>query len=462
MITIKETSNEDLPFLSSLWNDGYVMKWVGFPAGLNMNAEKMEAWYQRLQTNRNEQHYSIYDGEHQFCGETFARQIGQTYEVDIKLVPNQQGKSIAAYGLSFMMAKVFMQNTDAHIIVDPHPENLRALNLYQRLGFQKTARYQIEGHYIYECTYQNFKPHLDLLEQEVLLSPYTQDDDSLVWSLTDVRNDYAWQAWDGPYFEKSDPLSYEQYLTSKHRQRYLEQPQKVQMIRFMGETIGLVNSYWENEKTRWLEIGIILFEEVHWSKSYGRYALKKWVDRLFEIHPTIQRVGLTTWSGNHRMMKVASWLGMQLEARRRQTRYHLDKYYDSIGYGITRHEHDLQKRYPVEKLQRNELKSYIKNWNKKPENIQYLGIREDQELLGYLGYHQKNKNTLEIITLHCMTRQKLMCAQALIFEVKKIGRRQQQQFIEVKINPRQLSIYETLGFYVVDDVDDVYILIQVL
>ncbi len=462
MITVKETSSEDLPLLASLWNDGNVMKWVGFPEGLSMNVEKMVSWYNRLQANPHEQHYSIYDGEHQFCGETFARQIDQTFEVDIKLFANQQGKSIAAYGLSFMMAKVFMQKIDALIVVDPHPENIRALNLYQRLGFQKTERYEVEGHYIYECTYQNFKPHPDFLEQEVRLSPYTHDDERLVWELSEARNDYAWQAWDGPYFEKSEPLSYEQYLLSKHRQRYLEQPQNVQFIRFMGKTIGLVNSYWEDKKTRWLEIGIILFEEVHWSKGYGRYALKKWVDHLFEIHPTIQRVGLTTWSGNHRMMKVASWLGMKLEARRRKTRYHLDSYYDSMGYGITRHEHDLQKQYPVEKLKRNDLKPYLKNWNKKSENIEYLGIRQEQELLGYLGYHQKNKNTLEIVTLHGMGQQKLACAQALILEVKKIGRQQEQQFIEVKINPRQLSIYETLGFYVVDDVDDVYILIQVL
>jgi len=58
---------------------------------------------------------------------------------------------------------------------------------------------------------------------------------------------------------------------------------------------------------------------------------------LFETQ-TIQRVGLTTWSGNPRMMPFASKLGFKQEAVLRKVRYYQGKYYDSIKYGMLKSE----------------------------------------------------------------------------------------------------------------------------
>ncbi|MEX0417839.1 GNAT family N-acetyltransferase, partial [Bacillus sp. C30] len=66
-------------------------------------------------------------------------------------------------------------------------------------------------------------------------------------------------------------------------------------------------------------------------------AYKLWIDFLFrstELH----RLGMSTWSGNIRMMKVAEKMGMKEEARIRQARMVDSKYFDAIKMGILRKE----------------------------------------------------------------------------------------------------------------------------
>jgi len=47
---------------------------------------------------------------------------------------------------------------------------------------------------------------------------------------------------------------------------------------------------------------------------YVADALKTWMDYLFNTFP-IPRIGLTTWSGNDRMIKIGKDLGMMVEGR---------------------------------------------------------------------------------------------------------------------------------------------------
>jgi RimJ/RimL family protein N-acetyltransferase len=90
---------------------------------------------------------------------------------------------------------------------------------------------------------------------------------------------------------------------------------------------------------RWLEIGIVIYSPEHWNGGLGTEALSLWIDYLFE-NLTIERVGLTTWSGNPRMMRCAEKLGMRLEGRMRKCRYYNGEYYDSIRMGILREKWD--------------------------------------------------------------------------------------------------------------------------
>jgi len=105
-----------------------------------------------------------------------------------------------------------------------------------------------------------------------------------------------------------------------------------------NELIGAVNHYWKSEETLWMEVGIVIFNENYWGKGIGYDALKMWISELFETNPEIIRLGLTTWSGNERMMNLSEKLGMKKEATYRKARIVDNKYYDSVSYGILREE----------------------------------------------------------------------------------------------------------------------------
>ena len=47
-ITISETGESDLENVLALWNDGDVMKYVGFPNGLGETMEGMLRWLSRI------------------------------------------------------------------------------------------------------------------------------------------------------------------------------------------------------------------------------------------------------------------------------------------------------------------------------------------------------------------------------------------------------------------------------
>lgn len=47
-VALRSTSVSDLPDLMALWNDGRVMKWVGFPDGLGYDATSVAQWFVRL------------------------------------------------------------------------------------------------------------------------------------------------------------------------------------------------------------------------------------------------------------------------------------------------------------------------------------------------------------------------------------------------------------------------------
>lgn len=100
-IEIKETQKDDLQNLLGLWNDGDVMKFVGFPNGLGETIEGLEKWYIWIEESRPIcNHYSVYSKELGYCGETFYRidkEHSNSASVDIKLSPIARGKAIALY-----------------------------------------------------------------------------------------------------------------------------------------------------------------------------------------------------------------------------------------------------------------------------------------------------------------------------------------------------------------------------
>jgi RimJ/RimL family protein N-acetyltransferase len=67
-------------------------------------------------------------------------EIYQTAALDIKLLPEAQGKGIAEFALRFAIEQAFFQGKAKRVYVDPHPDNIKAWNLYRKLGFTSKAR----------------------------------------------------------------------------------------------------------------------------------------------------------------------------------------------------------------------------------------------------------------------------------------------------------------------------------
>ena len=145
-----------------------------------------------------------------------------------------------------------------------------------------------------------------------------------------------WKEYDAPYFDDFEFKTYDEFISSKEIEFFLGE--RVKGIYFDDILVGIVSKYWESEKTRWLEIGIAIFDENYWNKGIGSKALSLWIDEIFNTEDNLEHIGLTTWSGNFGMMECSLKIGMTLEGRIRKVRYHNNIFYDSMKYGILKDE----------------------------------------------------------------------------------------------------------------------------
>lgn len=168
---------------------------------------------------------------------------------------------------------------------------------------------------------------------------YKEKDVYHLWEIGFSSENPEWKKWDGPDFNDYKSYDYETFLSECS----FWQSKDNYGIYVGGVLIGNMSRYWENKDTRWLEIGIVIYDENYWSGGYGTDALRQWITKTFNDYSEIEHIGLTTWSGNIRMMKAAEKLGMLQEARIRKVRYWQGEYHDSVKYGILRNEWNFSK-----------------------------------------------------------------------------------------------------------------------
>lgn len=137
MIAIRETISKDLNDVQKLWADGDVMKFVGFPEGLHETDENMRKWFSWIEQGKPlHNHYSLFD-DGIYCGESFYSidvNHDHSASVDIKLFPFARGRGIGTAGLMYAI-KEAVANGAKSVWVDPKRQNVKAIALYQRLGF---------------------------------------------------------------------------------------------------------------------------------------------------------------------------------------------------------------------------------------------------------------------------------------------------------------------------------------
>ena len=151
------------------------------------------------------------------------------------------------------------------------------------------------------------------------------------------NSDKKWFELDAPYFDDPKPQTYEEFLEdyglkwAKDENSYT--------IFWDDKIVGTCVAYFDDGKLKkWLELGICIYDSTTWGKGVGTKAISLLTTIMFKRYPDIQRVGITTWSGNIGMIKVAEKLGFTLEARIRKVRYYKNEYFDSIRMGILREE----------------------------------------------------------------------------------------------------------------------------
>lgn len=139
MIEIRETRTEDLKNVQRLWADGDVMCFVGYPNGLHETDDAMQKWIRWIKSSRpSVNHYSIFE-DGTYCGEAFY-EIDKSHDnsaaMDIKLFDFARGRGIATKALSYAVNEAF-KNGAKNVWVDPVPEKIKAIKLYERLGFTR-------------------------------------------------------------------------------------------------------------------------------------------------------------------------------------------------------------------------------------------------------------------------------------------------------------------------------------
>jgi RimJ/RimL family protein N-acetyltransferase len=158
----------------------------------------------------------------------------------------------------------------------------------------------------------------------------------ILWKFIHDTKDPEWKKWDAPYF----PLEHKtlEEFTRNLKQQLTSEPVPPRAVIEVNNTvIGTVSYNWEHKASKWLEVGIVIYDPSYWNGGYGTDALKLWIDYLFNEMPLV-RIGLTTWSGNKRMIRCAEKVGMKMEGRIRKCRYWNGEWYDSIRMGLLREE----------------------------------------------------------------------------------------------------------------------------
>lgn len=401
-MNINKTELKDLKNIELLWNNGQVMKYVGYPEGINTNQTKLNEWFSSIESSNDRAHYSIYQYNY-YLGELFYNAEKEDHIIiDIKLMPSAWGKGIATYALSFLLDTIFDLYPQGVCFVDPHEDNVSAKRLYKALGFKDNR-----------LSWKSFKPSKRYLNDTITLKRMVQSDMERLWELSSKDAYYEYAQYNAPYFNEFRQRTYPEFI-EESSSFYLSNP-RVQGIYYHGRLIGSVSYYWESEVTRWLEMGIVLYDPLYWSKGIGECVIRSSMDDLFETLE-IERVGFTTWSGNLGMMRIGHKLGMRQEKAVRKARYYKDTYYDSIGYGITREEWNSLYKSPFDYLEvyeeslRSTICSDILNelpdWFGRPESneayieavksMRMIAVKDNDEVVGFLALKSVSADTFEI------------------------------------------------------------------
>jgi RimJ/RimL family protein N-acetyltransferase len=152
-----------------------------------------------------------------------------------------------------------------------------------------------------------------------------------------------WRKLDAPWGGVNDSMTSEK--DAELRERFVkmcangppEQRWTAAIATLDGSPLGWVNRYPAKGNLGEWYVGIGIAEDAYWNRGLGTESLWLWVDYLF-ANSDFHRIGLTTWSFNPRMMRVAEKVGFLREGAQREVREWEGKFLDRVQYGMLRRE----------------------------------------------------------------------------------------------------------------------------
>jgi len=163
------------------------------------------------------------------------------------------------------------------------------------------------------------------------------------------RTHGEWRKLDAPWGGVPDSMTREK--EAEFREQFIEWcakdppvPRGLAAIATLdGTPLGWVNRYHAKGSPDEWYVGIGIAEDAHWDRGLGTESLWLWVDYLF-ANSDFHRIGLTTWSFNPRMMRVAEKIGFLGEGTQREVREWEGKFLDRMQYGMLRREWEALRR----------------------------------------------------------------------------------------------------------------------
>ena len=135
-LTIRSAVPDDAEILTAWWNDGAVMAHAGFPNGLGTTAVRVRAQIRRNEPGVSELLIVLCGGVP--IGEMNYRSESKAFaEIGIKLcVSSMQNQGLGKRLLALLLEQLFELGFRT-IRLDTNPNNLRAMHVYETLGFRR-------------------------------------------------------------------------------------------------------------------------------------------------------------------------------------------------------------------------------------------------------------------------------------------------------------------------------------
>jgi len=137
-LLIRKALITDAEILGKWWRDGKIMAHAGFPLGLKITDQ--EIIYDLAKDTKDNQRLIIEINSLPAGEMNYRRKEDNIAEIGIKICDfNMQNKGFGQITIKILIMELFESYGYQKIILDTNLENLRAQNVYEKIGFQKVG-----------------------------------------------------------------------------------------------------------------------------------------------------------------------------------------------------------------------------------------------------------------------------------------------------------------------------------